>query len=89
MAFKTSLIIESNPADFDSIQSLCQGERRGGGGGGEGGGGKDNALFLHCRNCDSLTVFAVAHFDPYLPGRHLASIGRLTTAFLGFSFCLP
>ena len=33
-----------------------------------------NALFLHCRNCDSLTVVTVAHFDPHLAGRHLSAI---------------
>ena len=33
-------------------------------------------LFLHCQNCDSLTVVAVAHFDPYLAGRHLAPPSR-------------
>ena len=41
-------------------------------------------LFLHCRNCDSLAVVVVAHFDPHLPGRHLAATGsgELTTAFV-------
>ena len=32
-------------------------------------------LFLHCQNCDSLTVVDVAHFDPHLAGHHLATIG--------------
>ena len=43
--------------------------------------GRGNALFLHCRNCDSLTVVAVAHFDLHLAGRHLASIGRAEDCF--------
>ena len=51
--------------------SLLHGERDGGGG--EGGGGV-NALFLHCRNCDSLAVVVVAHFDPHLADHHLAAI---------------
>ena len=33
-------------------------------------------LFLHCQNCDSLAVVAVAHFGPYLTGHHLAATGR-------------
>ena len=35
-------------------------------------------LFLHCQNCDSLSVVvvAVAHFDPHLADRHLVAIGR-------------
>ena len=37
---------------------------------------RQRAIFLHCRNCDSLTVVAVAHFDPHLAARHLAAIGR-------------
>ena len=35
-----------------------------------------NALFLHCRNCDSLAVVAVAHFDPHLAGHYLPAIRR-------------
>ena len=38
-------------------------------------------LFLHCRNCDSLTVVAVAHFDPHLAAHHLAAIGRAADCF--------
>ena len=40
----------------------------------------------HCRNCDSLPVVVVAHFDPHLAGCHLAAIGR--TAFVVSSFGL-
>ena len=39
--------------------------------------GSDETLFLHCRNCDSLAVVAVAHFDP----RHLAARGRADDRF--------
>ena len=39
-------------------------------------------LFLHCRNCDLLTVVVVvAHFDPYMAGRHLATIERADNNF--------
>ena len=38
-------------------------------------------LFLRCRNCDSLTVVAVAHFNTHLAGRHLAAIGRVDNCF--------
>ena len=31
--------------------------------------------------CDSLTGVAVAHFDPYVAGRHLAAIGRVDNCF--------
>ena len=31
-------------------------------------------LFLHCRNCDSLSVVVASHFDPHLSGRYLAAI---------------
>ena len=41
---------------------------------------------LHCRNCDSLTVVAVAHFDPLLAGRHLAAIGRADDRFCRLQF---
>ena len=44
--------------------SLLHGERDGG----------VNALFLHCRNCDSLAVVVVAHSDPHLADHHLAAI---------------
>ena len=53
-----------------------QGERR----------GSYNALFLHCRSCDSLTVVVVAHFDSYLAGCHLAAIGRADDFFSRFHF---
>ena len=47
-----------------------------------GGGGEGNALFLHCRNCDSLAVVvAVAHFHPHLAGRHLAVIRKADDYF--------
>ena len=36
--------------------------------------GLGNAPFLHCRNCDSLAVVAVVHFDPHLAGRRLVAI---------------
>ena len=41
-------------------------------------------LFLHCRNCDSLAVVAVAHFDPHLASRHLSAPGRADDCFLSF-----
>ena len=43
--------------------------------------GRGNARFLHCRNCDSLAVVAVAHFDPHLASRHLAATGRADDCF--------
>ena len=45
-------------------------------------------LFLHCRNCDSLAIVAVAHFNPHLNGRHLAAIGRADECFVVCSFGL-
>ena len=42
---------------------------------------RENAQFLYCRNCDSLAVVAVAHFDPYLAGRHLGAIGSADDCF--------
>ena len=36
---------------------------------------------LRCRNCDSLAVIVVAHFDPHLSGAISPSQGELTTAF--------
>ena len=45
---------------------------------------REEALFLHCRNCDSLAVVAVAHFDPHLAGCHLAATGRVDDCFLSF-----
>ena len=39
---------------------------------------------MHCRNCDSLAVVAVAHSDLHLAGCHLASIGRVDDYFLWF-----
>ena len=42
---------------------------------------RGNALFLHCRNCDSLAVVAVAHIDFHLAGRHLAAISRADDYF--------
>ena len=38
-------------------------------------------VYLHCRNCDSLTVVAVAHFD--LAGCHTSSIVRADDYFCG------
>ena len=38
-------------------------------------------LFLHCWNCDSLTIVAAAHFDSHLAGRRLAAIGRADDCF--------
>ena len=43
--------------------------------------GWGNALFLHCRNCDSLAVVVVAHFDPHLAGRHLAVLRKADDCF--------
>ena len=37
---------------------------------------EDNALFLHCQNCDLLAVVVAAHFHPHLAGRHLAVIRK-------------
>ena len=37
---------------------------------------------MHCRNCNSLAVAAVAHVD------HLAAIGRADDCFVVFSFGL-
>ena len=45
-------------------------------------------LFLHCWNCDSLAVVAVAHFYPDLAGRHLAAIGAVNDCFVICSFSL-
>ena len=38
-------------------------------------------LFLHCQNCLSLIVVAVAHVDLYLAGCHLAVIERADNCF--------
>ena len=43
---------------------------------------------MHCQSCDSLAVVVVAHFDSHLPGRRLAPLGELTTAFVVCSFGL-
>ena len=51
-------------------------------------GERDNALFLHCRNSDSLAVFLVAHFDPHMADRHLASMGRADDRFVVSGFGL-
>ena len=45
------------------------------------------ALFLHCRNCDSLAVVSVVHLDNHLTGRHLTPIGRADNC-CRCSFCL-
>ena len=47
-------------------------------------GGEATKLFLHCRNCDSLAVVVVAHFDPHLAGCHLAATGRTDDCFCHF-----
>ena len=41
-------------------------------------------MFLHCRNCDSLAVVVVVHFEPNLAGRNVAAIGRAYDCFCGF-----
>ena len=48
-----------------------------------------NSQFLYtqqgdCRNCDSLTVVVVAHFDHHLAGRHLVATGRADDCFSRF-----